>query len=837
VRPLLQITTAMLAALFATQTVAQSAPPSTPASSTPGGSYGAPAMAYQPSALSQADAQALSAALSAAHSGDVSRAESYRAQLTNPTAQMIVKWAEIDRDASRMSFLELDGARRDLAGWPRANARQIAAERAMANATMDADRTIVWFDGAPPMTAEGAMALASALQAKGRAPEAQALIKTWWDNHIFDADVQARMLARFGTLLDQSDHAKRLDTLLLGPQGPAVNQLLTVMPAEYRSLADAVMAFRHGSSDANSRLAAVPASLANDGALSYERAHALRERKSEASGFGLLRSFPSAPADDEIAEKLWLERRNYYNAALRARDWNAAYAAMSNHGFTSGERLVEAEFFAGWIALTKLHDPAAADRHFETLQKASSTPITQGRAQFWRARAAEARGDTAGAQAFYEAGARYQTSFYGQLAAEKAGVKMLVLPKDPIPTDADRQRFEARGPVKAARLLSAAGDKDLFKVFLLNIAETLPNAEETALLIDLARYSGDQDLSMRVARVGAQRGFTLFERGYPIVDVPQSPGSAEPAFALSIARQESNFWPLAHSTANARGIMQLEPATARHDAAKLGIPWNEGALYQTEYNMRLGAYELGSLVNLYGGSYIMASGGYNAGPGRPTLWATECGDPRGGATDPLDYIECIPFTETRNYTMRTFETTMIYRARLAGGRAPLTALEDLKRGAYGYQAPPTAGSVPVVTGSAGGPVGTPPPPAGYTPSQAPVGYTPTPTPAPTTSSAPAYVYSLTTPHAPPPKAKPKARPAEREQVVDCTAVLNRHGRHRDRAAERMCPRDEGTHSASKRKTSAKTHGAKASRGEPREARHPRSSTSTRSANRSHKHRS
>src|SRR5262249_29853366 len=151
-----------------------------------------------------------------------------------------------------------------------------------------------------------------------------------------------------------------------------------------------------------------------------------------------------------------------------------------------------------------------------------------------------------------------------------------------------------------------------------------------ALLVDMARYAGDQDLSMRVVRIGAQRGFILAERGYPVLPVPQTPGSAEPAYALSIARQESNFWPAARSTANARGIMQLEPATARHDAAQLGIPWNEAQLYDAEYNMRLGAYELGKMVSEYGGSYVMASAGYNAGPTRPPLWATLCGDPRGG---------------------------------------------------------------------------------------------------------------------------------------------------------------------------------------------------------------
>jgi soluble lytic murein transglycosylase len=818
----------VVAALVATGAAAQSASGPQPAAGQPVTAYAAPPMAYHSAALSSADSTALAGAIAAVHEGDLSRAEQFRTQLSDPTAQQIVRWAEADAFGQRLGFLELDGARRDLAGWPRAGARQAAAERAMSDGVMDADRTINWFDGAPPQTAEGAIALASALQAKGRVPEAQALVKDWWRNHLFDADVQARMLARFGAWLDVSDHEKRLDTLLLGPQGPAVQQLLPLLPADYRQLAAACQALRANRYEST---ASLPASVANDPVLAFEAAHYLRMHNMETQGFALVRRFPASPADDEIADKLWLERRNYFNAALRARDWTTAYAAMTDHGFAGGEKLVEAEFFAGWVALTKMHDPAKAQPHFEALQKLSSTPITQGRADFWLGRTAEARGDAAAAQAAYLAGGKYITSFYGQLAAEKAGVKTITLPHDPIPTAADRDRFDARATVRAARMLSEIGEKDLFKVFVLATAETLPNAEETALLVDLARYANDQDLSMRVVRIGAQRGFILAERGYPIVSVPQSPGSAEPAFALSIARQESNFWPAARSNANARGVMQLEPATARHDAAQLGVPWSEASLYQAEYNMRLGAYELGKMVSLYGGSYVMAAGAYNAGPNRPTQWAQECGDPRGGTTDPLDFIECIPFTETRNYVMRTFETTEIYRARLNGGSAPLTAIEDLKRGAYGYTAPSAGTSY----AGAGGPIGPVPAPAGAPAVVATSGAAPAP--GGVVSMAPVGYVPDPKVYVDPPKPKPAVKPRERGIEIDCTAALSRHGRHRDRFAERNCPREVSTHSASKRNTSAKVHGEKASRGHASAASRPRSSTHALSQNRSHRRRS
>ena len=639
---------------------------------------------YARSSVSMSDADALRSALSAARSQDVSVVESLRNSMSDPIARDIARWAVVDVMGERLSFLELDAARRDLSGWPRGASRQAAAEKVMERSLTSPERVIQWFDTAPPETPEGAMALAGALQASGRTAEAQALIRTWWRERLFDLPAQERMHARFGSWLTQDDHVARLDTLLLGPQGPAASAMLNHVPGEYRALAEARRALRQERSDASERFNAVAGSLSQDRGLAFERARYLRKRSLESVGMAFVSRFPAAPNDPESLDRIWTERKLYFNHAIRARNWNAAYAAMTNHGFKGGEPLVEAEFFAGWIALTKQRDHARADRHFAALQAASSTPITQGRALYWRGRAAEARGDQAAAMEFYRQGGRHITAFYGQLAAEKAGITTITLPKDPVPTQADRERFESRELVRAARMLAQIGERDLFKAFVLTVDDNLPNAEEYVLLVDLARSYGDQDLSMKVARTAATRGFILPERGYPVVTFATEPGSAETAFSLAIARQESNFWPQARSHANARGMMQLIPATARVVARQIGVEYHEPSLYDAAYNMRLGAYHLGDLIRTFGGSYVMAAAGYNAGPGRPPLWASECGDPRGGTTDPLDFVECIPFSETRNYVMRTLETTQIYRARLNGGTARLQLGSDLRRGGYGY---------------------------------------------------------------------------------------------------------------------------------------------------------
>jgi soluble lytic murein transglycosylase-like protein len=377
----------------------------------------------------------------------------------------------------------------------------------------------------------------------------------------------------------------------------------------------------------------------------------------------------------------WTDRRVRMNDALKAMDYRGAYQAVINHGLPLGADYAEAEFFAGWLQLRKLGNPALADQHFARIEQAGKSPITRGRAHYWRGRAAEARGDATGAQTHYAEGARYNTTFYGQLAAEKAGMATLQLPPEVQPTPADRARFEARELVRAIRILNAAGEKSLVSVFAGHLDDSL-EAAELALLVDQARGMGEPMLAMNAVRAGAQRGIVLTERGYPVRNPPRVSGAPEPAFVLGIIRQESGFQPDIRSSAGARGFMQLLPTTAELVARKLGVGYDVSMLSEPEYNMRLGSKYLGDQVDRFSGSYIMAAAAYNAGPGRPAQWITYCGDPRTGGTDPVDFIECIPFSETRNYVMRVLENTQIYRARLNGNTAPITLAADLKRGAW-----------------------------------------------------------------------------------------------------------------------------------------------------------
>ncbi len=658
------------------------------------------AIAYQPGVLSASDRSLFQQGLAQARARDVAATQTTAAMIADPTARKLVLWALVDTSANKMSFAELAQARTDYAAWPRGESRVTAGEEALDRAGGSPETVLAFFGNAEPTSSKGMIALAGALDASGRTVEAQTLVRDWWRTRSFEASEQTRVLGLYGQWLTQDDHDKRLDMMLLGPQGPATRAMVALASPEAQIDARARMALRSGASIDGTLAGLTPKQAAAPGVF-FERLRRLRNSGQESQGIALLSALhyqgnggtvahlPAAPMGKDAQDLLWTERRNYFVDSLQAGDGVAAYYAMAGHGFPAGARKVDAEFWAGWAALVKLNDPARAARHFAALQQASSTPITQGRARYWQGRAAEAAGDAVGAQTFYAEGAQYIQTFYGQLAAEKTGATAITLPADPEITDQDRTDFEANEVVKAARILGETGETSLFRVFAYHLDDTLPAAAGLAQVMDMSRGYGEGFTAMMVGRAASQRGWLMPDRQYPIRIPPVVEGAAPLEFTLAITRQESSFDPRARSHADARGMMQFLPATARSVARQIGMSYSAEQLWDPDYNMTLGSYHLGDLTRDFGGSYLLAIVGYNAGPGRPRQWIPYCGDPRGGQVDPINFLECAPFTETRDYMMRVMENMQVYRARINGGTAPLTLSQDLARGVA-----PSSGPVP-----------------------------------------------------------------------------------------------------------------------------------------------
>ncbi|CAN5260121.1 lytic transglycosylase domain-containing protein [soil metagenome] len=601
----------------------------------------------QPRVLNENDTAAFRQGLTSARAKDVIGTQSAIARIGDPTARKLVEWALVDTSAPQLSYDELARDQVSLAGWPRADTRRSAGEIALDRAGASPGAVLAFFNGSAPTTVQGAIALAWALEQTGRTSDARSLIVQWWRTQSFEAGDQTRILNRWSGWLDQSDHEARLNMLLLGPHGPATRAMVTLVSPDRAAVANAVMTLRTALSP-DATVASLSPSQALDPTVVLERVRILRASNREREGYALLRYLPAAPLHAEGQSMLWTERRNYYLDALQDGNYRAAYDAMNGHGFPSGDRKVDAEFFAGWVALTKLNDPARAARHFETLRNVSSTPITQGRALYWLGRAAEAQGDQAGAQQWYRGGAQHIQTFYGQLSAEKAGYRTITLPGDPAPTPADVAAFESNEVVRALRILGETGETSLLRVFAYQLDDSLPNPADLALLMDTVRGYGDGFGAMMVGRAASQRGVLMPERQYPLRTPPQVAGAAPLPFTLAITRQESSFDPRARSAADARGMMQFLPSTASGVARRLGMSYSADRLWDPDYNMTLGSYHLGELMGNFGGSMLMTTVGYNAGPGRAPQWVARCGDPRTGTEAAIDSIECAPFTETWN---------------------------------------------------------------------------------------------------------------------------------------------------------------------------------------------
>ena len=282
------------------------------------------------------------------------------------------------------------------------------------------------------------------------------------------------------------------------------------------------------------------------------------------------------------------------------------------------------------------------------------------------------------ANAWFEKSAQFPTTFHGQLAAAHLHPqKGLTFPLRLIPGESERATFEAKELTRVVRLMARMDMADEIKPFILKLYDETKTPAEHALVADLALDTERPDLAVKIARKSIRDGVNLIERGYPI-PLEIAGGKPETALLLALMRQESGFRSGAKSHAGARGLMQIMPATARNVAKRLNIPYSKSRLMSDpDYNLTLGRAYIGNLVNRYDGSYVLALAAYNAGPQRVKRWIKENGDPRTKEVDALDWIELIPFNETRTYVQRVLGNLQVYRQRLSQSQVVLMLEDDL----------------------------------------------------------------------------------------------------------------------------------------------------------------
>lgn len=640
--------------------------------------------------LDDHDAQMLRAGMEAASDGNWAEVRSYRQRISDPVARNILLWRIATSDASA-SFFDLDLALTELQGWPQYTNIQREAEFKIGTSGLTAAFINGWFQLHAPLSGEGKIAYGEALLAMGQREAAAEQIRDAWRNHSLRLYRQREVLVAHRGLLRQEDHQARADMLIWTDQYSAARDITGQLDSGWRNLANARIALAGRSGNVNAAVAAVPESLSDHPGLIYERARWRRRANLEDGALEMLRTLPAEYPMHSALEDMWLERRLAILNLIRDRQYAIAYELAAANGMSSGADFADAEFVAGWLALRHLDRPRDALAHFTRLAEGVSYPVSVSRGRYWQGRAAEAAGDADAARGFYELGAEHLTTFYGQMSlVELSGgeTPMLDLPPQPVPTEADRSEFESRPVARALRLLAEMNEEYYFTVFSYHLDDVLETSVQSVLLANLAEEYLRTRQAVRAAKAASYRWNILSEASYPVIALPRSSTAAlpEPALVHGIIRQETEFDPGAVSGAGARGMMQMMPATARATARQLGLPYRfDWLTYDADYNMRLGQRHLQDVINDYYGSYIIAMAAYNAGASRANRWLEDYGDPRAAGVDPIDWMESIPFSETRNYVQRVMENTQVYRWRLNGNQpVPLTIVEDLNRGAPNF---------------------------------------------------------------------------------------------------------------------------------------------------------
>jgi soluble lytic murein transglycosylase len=630
------------------------------------------------------DVSAVKRAVELVRRGKQSDAGDIRKGISDPAARKLVEWVILRSDDSGADFERYAAFITANPNWPSIVTLRRKAEAAAFQDRVDNEKVRAFLTQWPPLSAKGRFAFARALLSAGDRKGAEAQVREAWRYDSFSPDVEKRVFDTFGELLTPADHKARMDRRLYEKDDVeaglrAAQRLGGHEPAIAKARAATLKSGNH-----KAALDAVPAAARNDIGYKFARIQTLRRSKHLAEAVALIRTIPVPLDPSHDLDEWWVERRVLARELIDGGDARNAYlVARDATPPVRDNYRSEHQFTAGWIALRFLNDAATAYAHFSRIAEGNDNPITLARRAYWMGRAAETLKLPQQARAHYREAARYPTAYYGQIAHAKAGLGELVL--TPFPSLSSEQRAKATqgDVVRAAELLYAVDARDIVWAMMADLGDKSGDIGVLTVLAELTAKYKDARGMLLLGKLALARGYALDHAAFPTIGVPDYKPlgpPVEPSIVYSIVRQESWFNPKTISTAKALGLMQVTPPTGRHIAKKFKIAFDQKRLLNDmAYNVQMGSAEIGDVIQDYRGSFIMAFAAYNAGRGRVKEWVGRFGDPRDPKVDPIDWVERIPFSETRNYVQRLMENLQVYRIRF-GGSPRLLIEADLRRG-------------------------------------------------------------------------------------------------------------------------------------------------------------
>lgn len=646
-------------------------------------------LARQPGAE---DIEALKEAVRLVQKEDFDGARAAYNKISGKTVRKLAYWYYLRSSNANVRPNEIAAFRNANPHWPGRDTLDERAEKSLILHMASWQETFDFFHNRKPTTGAGKAALGAALIAKGEKEQGVRLVREAWRQHVLDDELEAKLLERFSGILTEADHKNRADFLSFKSKRSKVAVVL-------RHQQPAAKPGRQtpGKPLTPGKTLGAQLSTARSPARLLARINLLRKQDKHQEAWALLRASPKDAGGS--GADWWPERKLQARNALNRGQAKIAYAIVLGHGPLEAEMQAEAGFMAGWIALRFLNDPATARQHLIGATHAGGLPKDLARSYYWLARAEIVLAKKADAQAHFVEASRHQHTFYGQLArtaltAIGAGPKSprISLRAPARPTAEDIRAFQDLDSMEAMLIAQKAGLDGLVPLFLYDMARHIDSPGLLTLVAEFGQKVAHQNVNVRFAKVGLNRGFPLEHYAYPAA-LPQfrpliDNSRMDRALLHALTRQESEFNTQIVSSANARGLMQLLPSTAKQMCQVYGVRYDAGKLTgDPAYNVSLGSAYLYKVLDEYNGSYIMALASYNAGPGRVREWIGMFGDPRDPKVDPIDWAERIPFTETRDYVHKIMESIQLYRARLGGRDGPLMLVDDLYRGRPAAGAP------------------------------------------------------------------------------------------------------------------------------------------------------
>jgi len=584
-------------------------------------------------------------------------------KMQDKTIYTLVNWMYLIDSQSGASFNEYSIFIKNNKDWPRINRIKYLAEHKINFDNNTPSSIIEYFTNNPPLSGFGKLRLAEALLENNQAEKSKSLVKDGFK----DAELSKNDLRYFSKIfkkfLTQQDYTLRADYFAYEAKYQDLRDTIEYLNPDYQKLYNARAAlFTKRSAD--NLIAQVPQYLKEDPGLIYDRIKWRRKKARFDDALTLI----NQSASDSLERNQYLakERLSIARDKIQDKEFKTAYEILKDHRLKEGSDYAEIEWHLGWLALSFLNQPDAALAHFLKMNAAVSYPISKARAAFWIGKTYKKLGQVNQANTWFKTGSQYGTTFYGQLSHKEIDEKKFSINNSFKFSEEKYEEFKKNNPLaKSVIVLKELNRTKYTKDILRHLGDVDQNktAEEISMAGVLAQDIERYDFAIQIAKNASYKNLNFLEISYPKIEVPKQIKDQkilDSSVILALIRQESEFDTSATSKVGAKGLMQIMPATGKLLSKVTNIDFSREKLTRDkDYNLALGSYYISDLDDLFGSQYL-AFAAYNAGPNRVEKWIKTHGDPRKKQIDAIDFIELIPFHETRNYVQRVSENINVY---------------------------------------------------------------------------------------------------------------------------------------------------------------------------------